>query len=223
MNTLFSNTIRTILLFGVLLGLGLSLDVQADIERQWQFKVFLDDREIGYHKVSLIPEEEGRRVSVEARFKVKFLFITAYRYEHKTEELWEGSCLTDIQSRTDDNGKKLFVRASSASNDFELVTHDGMQQLDGCVRSFAYWAPELLKTQRLLNTQTGEYQEVEVLELGDNPIEIEGEMVDARQYRLLIEDFSIDLWYTPDMDWLALQSITEGGHRLRYLPTSRVF
>lgn len=223
MNNTIRHMIRSILLLSVFLGLGLSLDVQADTEQQWQFRVYLNDREIGYHKVRLIPEEEGRRVSVEASFKVKFLFVTAYRYTHQTEELWQGSCLADIQSRTDDNGKQLFVRANSSSDAFTLTTHDGEQELDGCVRSFAYWDPELLKARRLLNTQTGEYQEVEVLDLGDNPIEIEGEMVDARQYRLLIEDFNIDLWYTPDMHWLALQSVTDGGHQLRYLPESRVF
>ena len=201
----------------------IAIEAQANTEKQWQFRVFLDDKEIGYHKVRLSPEEDGRRVSVEAKFDVKFFFITAYRYDHQTEEFWEGACLRDIQSRTDNNGEQLFIRKQAEGNNFTLETHDGQQELQGCVRSFAYWDPELLKTSRLLNTQTGEYQDVEIIELGNNPIEIEGRMVEAIQYRLMIEGSSIDLWYTPDMNWLALQSITEGGYRLSYYPAGEAF
>lgn len=223
MNRKIKDSIRATLLLTVFLLAGISVDVHASEQRQWKFRVFLDDREIGYHTVRLSPEEEGRRISVEASFKVKVLFITAYRYEHQTEELWQGSCLADIDSSTNDNGKQLFVRADTNSSDFRLLTHNGRQDIDGCVRSFAYWDPELLKSQRLLNTQTGEYQEVETMDLGNSPLEIDGRTVDARQYRLLTDDFSIDLWYTPDMDWLALQSMTDSGHRLRYLPAGQVF
>jgi hypothetical protein len=201
----------------------IAIEAQANTEKQWQFRVFLDDKEIGYHKVRLTPEEDGRRVSVEAKFDVKFFFITAYRYDHQTEEFWEGACLTDIQSRTDNNGEQLFIRKQPEGNNFTLETHDGQQELQGCVRSFAYWDPELLKTSRLLNTQTGEYQDVEIIEMGNNPIEIDGRLVEAVQYRLMIEGRSIDLWYTPEMDWLALKSMTEGGYRLSYYPAGETF
>lgn len=212
-----------ILLLTVFLLIGASFDAQASDEKQWQFRVYLDEREIGQHTVRLVTEGDQKRVNVEANFNVKFLFVTAYRYDHKTEELWEGSCLADILSHTDDNGEEMFVRAEPGVNGILLNTHKGTQKLNGCVRSFAYWDPELLKTRRLLNTQTGEYQEVEIVELGNKPIRIDGERVNARQYRLSVEDYHIDLWYTPDMNWLALQSITESGYRLRYLPDRRMF
>lgn len=222
MNGLMKSVLMSFSLFAVFVMAGLSFDVQANTERQWQFRVFLDDREIGYHRVRMTPEADGRRVSVEANFKVKVLFITAYRYEHQTEELWKGSCLANIDSRTDDNGKELYIQSQAGTSALMVETHDGAQELEGCIRSFAYWDPELLKTNRLLNTQTGEYQAVEVVELGESPIEIDGELVEALQYRILIEDSSIDLWYTPEMDWLALQSITDGGYRIRYLPAREV-
>lgn len=222
MNGLIKSVFMSFSLFTVLIMAGLSYEVQANTDREWQFRVFLDDREIGYHRVRMTPEEGGKRVSVEANFKVKVLFITAYRYEHQTEEFWKGSCLADIDSRTDDNGKDLYIQSQSGTDEFVVDTHDGSQALEGCIRSFAYWDPELLKASRLLNTQTGEYQAVEVVELGESPIEIDGEFVKALQYRILVEDRSIDLWYTPEMDWLALQSITDGGYQIRYLPAKGV-
>jgi hypothetical protein len=41
----------------------------------------------------------------------------------------------------------------------------------------------------------------------------------ARQYRLTGSQLSIDLWYSSAGDWLALESITEGGRHLRYVLT----
>ena len=206
----------------ILLFLGMSIDVRASTEKEWQFRVYLDDKEIGYHRVQMIPEDDRKRVTVEARFDVKFFFINAYSYDHRTEEVWKGSCLADIQSHTDDNGEQLFVRKLPQAKGFTLITHQGEQQLDGCVRSFAYWDPELLKASRLLNTQTGEYEKVQVLRLGDTSIEIGGRSVEAIQYRLVIGERSIDLWYTPDMNWLALQSMTDGGYRISYYPAGEV-
>ena len=201
---------------------GLS-EALATTEKNWQFRVFLDGEEIGYHKVHLSHEGDEKRVRVEANFKVNFLFITAYRYQHETEEIWQGSCLAEIQSSTNDNGEQLFIRSLNADQGFAIQTHNGQQQLQGCVRSFAYWDPELLKADRLLNTQTGEYQQVKMIELGNQPIEIDGQNVDAWQYRLLVEDKSIDLWYTSDRNWIALKSITEGGYRISYYPSAKVY
>jgi len=45
---------------------------------------------------------------------------------------------------------------------------------------------------------------------------VRGEPVAAYRYRLSGEDLKIDLWYSPDNHWLALESTLEGGRKLRY-------
>jgi hypothetical protein len=47
---------------------------------------------------------------------------------------------------------------------------------------------------------------------------IEDNRIEARHFRLVVEDRTIDLWYTNDMHWLALESVTDSGSLLRYLP-----
>lgn len=203
----------------VALALGAPFATQGMTAKKWDFRVLLDDKEIGYHRVSVSPEADGARVSVEARFDVKFLFVTAFRYAHEADEVWKGSCLAELEARTDNNGSRLAVSAEPAADGLSLRTAEGHKhEIPGCVRSFAYWDPALLQSDRLLNTQTGEYQQVRVLNLGDSPVDINGKPVDARQYRLLVDEAAIDLWYTPDMDWLALESVTKDGYRLSYLP-----
>lgn len=194
-----------------------------DLQKKWQFRVFLDDREIGYHRVTLNSEQQTKRVSVEADFKVKFLFFTAFRYQHTAEEVWSESCLTDIDAKTNNNGDSLYLKKNNEKTGFELITHAGEQALEGCVRSFAYWDVDLLKTGQLLNTQSGEIEAVQLRQLGDSVLEFEGNSIPAIKYRLSLEDKSIDLWYSEDMNWLALQSETEGGYQLSYYSESMAF
>ncbi len=196
----------------------LPLNASAFSEKHWNFKVFLDDKEIGKHAVHVIEDQDFRKVTVDANFKVKFLFFTAYQYQHRAEEKWQGSCLKHIEVRTDNNGDDLFVRKTSDSNDFIVETHAGTQQLGDCVRSFAYWDLDLLRAKKLLNTQTGEYESVEIVELGEDQFEVDGQAIDSLRYRLVVGDKEVDLWYTADMNWLALQSTLEDGYRLKYQP-----
>jgi hypothetical protein len=82
--------------------------------------------------------------------------------------------------------------------------------------TFAYWNPEFLEQAALLNPQDGAYLEVEV----DGPVmvalEMDGRSVEARRFHLDTEDLDITVWYSPQGDWLALESPAKGGRKLRY-------
>ena len=184
--------------------------------QQWRFKVFLDEQMIGYHKVMLNPDKTRATVQIEANFDVKFLFFTAYRYRHKNQEIWQNNCLETIESRTNDNGDIFYVNGLREQQGLTLYTHEGTQTLPGCVRTFAYWDPRLLQANRLLNAQTGEYLDVDIRLLGVEPLVIADQTITARRYRLLAENIEIDLWYSENMHWLALQTTTDSGRQLRY-------
>ena len=184
----------------------------------WKFRVMLDDTPIGYHRVKISREENRKTVHTQANFDVRILFIPVYSYEHETREHWEDNCLVGIDSTTDDNGDDYFISSARNQAQLELETQDGMAALDGCVRTFAYWDIELLKSERLLNTQTGEYEPVSVSDLGKAVLTVDEEEIEARLFRLVGEKMTIDLWYNDEMHWLALESVTESGAVLRYLP-----
>ena len=188
----------------------------TQVPQQWRFQVFLDDQQIGYHTVTVNPEKTRATVQIEANFDVKFLFFTAYRYRHNNREIWENDCLNTIESRTNDNGDTFFVSGQSQNQRLDLDTPQGTQSLQGCVRTFAYWDPRLLQARRLLNSQTGEYLDVNINFIGNEALIINGNSVFAKRYRLEAEDIVIDLWYSESMQWLALQTTTESGNQLRY-------
>ena len=53
--------------------------------------------------------------------------------------------------------------------------------------------------------------------MGEEKITVRGAPVQAKRYRITGPKNPIDLWYSADNNWLALQSTLEGGRRLRYL------
>lgn len=184
--------------------------------REWNFTAYLDDSEIGYHRFALTQSGPERELLSEARFNVKFLFIDAYRYAHEAREQWRGDCLARIDTTTDDNGKAHRVHGTLTADGLRIDASTEQTLLPQCVMSFAYWNPDFLKQTRLLNAQNGEYLDVRVKALGPDTIAVRGQVTPARRYQLSARDLDIELWYSPTGDWLALDSITADGKRLRY-------
>ena len=185
--------------------------------RNWRFRVYLDDKEIGSHTFSVQKTTDQIEVTSSARFDVKVLFINAYQYRHEAKEIWRDDCLTDLSARTDDNGTQLSVKAVQSTVGLNVSTEKKKFNLSGCVMSFAYWNPLMLQQTRLLNSQTGEYEQVIIKPMSATTLQISGKAQVAQHYRLTGKKLQIDLWYAPDGTWLALESMTEQGARLRYV------
>lgn len=188
----------------------------------WRFEVLLDDKQIGYHEFS-VTKADGRQVlETQASFDVKFLFITAFRYRHQNTEIWDDGCLLSIAAATNSNGDLLEVSGRQLDDTFRVSRESGEATLESCVRTFAYWNPEILKADKLLNSQTGEYESVSVEFEGEDSVVVDGSPVDALRYRLIAEAGEIKLWYSRDAArrWLALEAPARGGRTLRYRPVA---
>ncbi|MBT7545316.1 MAG: hypothetical protein HN612_08255 [Kordiimonadaceae bacterium] len=182
----------------------------------WNFKVFYGDKEIGEHHFSLKKEGDKRRVMIEADFNIDILFINVYSYKHKNTEIWEGSCLSTIESITDDNGEAFITNGKYENGVFKINSKQGTNEVVGCVSTFAYWDKSFLDNEVLLNSQTGEIVDVDISFVADEKILIRDKLVNAKKYKLKSDKLNIDLWYSDENQWLALNSITEDGTNLRY-------
>jgi len=181
-----------------------------------EFKVYLNDKEVGKHLYTISEADGVRRVKSEANFTYKILFIPAYRYEHSNSEQWVDDCLLDFNARTNANGKDIQASGELGESGFTVRNADGRVELPECVMSFAYWDPGFLEQPRLLNPQTGEYVEVSVEQLEQEVLDVRGESVPALKYRLTAYEVDLTLWYSEEDQWLALESIAKGGHVIRY-------
>ena len=193
----------------------------ASASDRWEFEVLLNDKEIGQHTFDVSRTEDGRRLETEASFDVKFLFVTAFRYRHQNIELWADGCLSSIDAFTTSNGEEFAVSGGATADSFDVESKRGSESLSGCVQTFAYWNPEILDADRLLNSQTGEYEDVEVVYAGADTVQVGGTAIDADRYTMTAKGGDISLWYArDDKRWLALEAPAKGGRTIRYRPVS---
>ncbi len=190
---------------------------------EWNFVAALNDKPIGNHRFSVTGSGETRRLVGEANFEVKFIGISAYRYEHTVVEKWRGNCLVDLASKTDDDGKVTRVRAQSegaagSGDDALLVSIDNAAgaALQGCVMSFAYWNPAIQTQTRLFNAQTGKVEKVQVARAGSGEIDVRGKATPAMRWRITGATNPIDVWYSETGEWIGLDSLVDGGRKLSY-------
>ena len=198
------------------LSVSLTSHAQTPTQKSYNFKVFLDDDEIGVQRFFVSSEGTRSQIEVKARFDVTYFLIPFYSYRHTNSETWEGNCLKEIRAETNDNGESFFVRGTRQDGQTQLQTHAGKSSLEGCVKTFAYWNLTLLQSDQLLNSQTGELQPVQISMVGKETISVRGVPTDTEHHRIVSDKFTIDLWYTMNHEWVALQSTTKDGGTLRY-------
>lgn len=205
-------------LLGLLTCLGsASQQAWSAASQTYDFKVFLGKDEIGRQRFDVSTEGEQTEVRVDAQFTVKFLYITVYTYRHTNVETWERTCLREIRAKTNDNGESFFVNGIFQNGQLQVQTQAGTWIGEGCIRTFAYWNPEWITGERLLNSQTGEHQPASILTVGEETIPVQGVPTRTTHRRIVTDKFTIDLWYTLNGRWVALHSTTKKGDILRYV------
>ena len=219
MNQLVSKTLPLLLI--VISGSLLSVtnNAWAIAEQELNFKVWLDDREIGRHDVRISEENQQTSVFSKVKFKVKMMFINLFSYNHQAEEKWDGDCLASIDTYTKSNGREYFVKGQQQANAFQLSREVTKQPridetLSPCIGTYAYWDLSRLQRDQLLNTQTGEVDPADLISEGKQPIPRLDRVADT--YRLKTDNPDIRLWYSDDGEWLALETDTD-GRRLVYI------
>ena len=191
--------------------------VETDLGASWQFDVSLDGKPIGSHSFDVRRQGAETIMTTEASFDVKFLFVTAFRYRHQNTEVWRDDCLLSIDASTVSNGKEQVVRGTVEEDSFKLQSTESPNTLPSCIQTFAYWNPSMLASTRLLNSQTGVYEDVSVTLEGRDEVSVAGSPVDALRYRLSAQTGDITLWYSADDNtWLGLEAPAKGGRKLLY-------
>lgn len=185
-------------------------------EQEWEFRVLLDGSEIGTHQFELQNRGDSKLLQSIASFDVRFLFFSAFRYRHENTEQWSDGCLVDIEAKTVTNGKTQTVQGARNGDSFVVERGDQKVELPPCVMTFAYWNPSFLEQPRLLNPQTGEFLDVEVESMPAETLTVRGEQRQAQRYRLNAKGMDVQLWYSQDNEWLALESVAKGGRIIRY-------
>ena len=176
----------------------------------WEFDAILNDKVIGQHTFIY---EDGKTVS-NANFKFEYFFMD-FIYQHKSTETWEDSCLKTITSKTDDDGDLYEVSGHIGTYQFLVTTNNKATELPSCVMTFAYGNPKILEQKKLMNSQNGEYLDVDIQFLREENHVVKGKDILTTLWQIKSKDDDKDLlvhlWYDENMNWVSLKSQTPIG------------
>ncbi len=181
------------------------------------FNVYRNDTNIGYHKVTIKEFNETTNVSIEIKFKVKFLGFTLYEYFHVNNEEWKNDKLFSIQTKTIKNNESLFCNISKNSG--KLFTVGSKNKIDYSLDSISssYWNYRLVETQainKMINTQDCSLISMKIKKIGKEKI-YNGDL-EAFHYKIIGKEsggdtLDIDIWYDNMRNWVKLIFIKDGS------------
>lgn len=205
-------------IFKILSLLAVTLSINTASANEWNFDVYLNDSKMGEHKFVL---SDASELTSTANFKVKILFFNAYQYEHSAVETWQGDCLSTLSAHTVEDKVITNVNAKLSAQTLRVDDGKTKQNLPACSMTFAYWNPKIVEQSKLLNPQNSEYLDTKFSKLGTEQIEVRGKKISATHYQLLGSlagkpKLNIELWYNAANEWVALQSTTPEGYKIRY-------
>ena len=112
--------------------------VDAQTGQIWDFRVLLDDKDIGAHTFVVSMQGDTEVLESRAEFDVRVLLLRVYRCRHENTEVWRNGCLARITAQTDDNGEPYQVSGERRDAIFNVVTLESVQTLaQDCVMTVA--------------------------------------------------------------------------------------
>ena len=199
----------------LVLGLFLALmvndstgSVEGNIE-VFNFKVLLDDREVGRH--TFVVEDSGNQVAVTSEASMDFtvLLVKKVEYRHQASEIWQNGCLLEFKSSTQRNNKSVHMSGKLVDDTFVINHEQGETSLGTCIKSFPYWRPKWLEGEFLLNVETGKYAPVSLQSKTDS-------LTQSTYKTISLPKTEIRLEYDKAGDWQQLESDLKIVGTLRY-------
>jgi hypothetical protein len=203
--------IRSLIIVSFLLATSqvVTAELEGASSRFLDFDVFLNDREVGQHQFELLQRGESTEVSSTMALDFKVFKIKRVKYLHQANETWQSGCLVSLQSQTEKQGNVFAIEASTDQAGLVVQRPKETETLTGCVRGFAYWNPQWLQGDNLLNAETG----INV------PVVISSQIFEKdsiTHIKIASAKFDIDLQYDAAGEWLALETELLIGGILRY-------
>ena len=153
------------------------------------FAAFRNGERIGTHKLDFQRDANRLVVSTSIDLAVKMMGFTAYRYTHRSREVWVGDELWSLESSTDDDGKPYSVRIARDGESLvvDRLTPDAKDRvreiLPAGTLPSTHWNVRQTRQSSLLNSQKGTIERIRVTPIGRDSVRTATATVEATHYR----------------------------------------
>ncbi|HEY7689976.1 MAG TPA: DUF6134 family protein [Dongiaceae bacterium] len=172
--------------------------------RMLKFRVLWKGEDIGYHNVAITPTADGgMTVKTKIDMKVKIGFITAFRYEHDSTEVWQDGLLKSLVSKTNDDGDDLAMKGELVGGVFKAVGPKGpfVAPADSLTTN-CMWLPELVDEKKLIDAQNGVVVSLVSKPLGTDHVVVRGKDRETERHSIRTPFVAGNLWYDEAGNWV---------------------
>ena len=141
--------------------------------------------DLGYHQVRFSRSGDRLTVDTEIMLRVRFGFITVFRYTQENREIWVDGRLISMESRTDDNGDRFEVSARAAEDGLRVTGSGGDYIAPADTIPGSYWNIAMLDRPEVLHTQNGELTPIDTRFLGRQTVAAGPPPNPARHHRII--------------------------------------
>lgn len=180
------------------------------------FDVYRKGNLVGEHRVSFERLTDGR-IQATSRFEIaiKVLFITAYRYTYDSIGIWQDNEMLSMSARVNDNGDEVTLEAIRTDTGYDIAGRDGAYTAEAPLFPTTHWNTGILTQSRVLNTLTGNLDEVTITPSGQEMVLTNAGEVEATKF-VYTGELDVTVWYDAEGRWVNMRFPGKDGTEITY-------
>ncbi|MFO0998658.1 MAG: DUF6134 family protein [Alphaproteobacteria bacterium] len=182
----------------------------------FEYRIDRDGSPIGKQRLTVTQHGDKTTVSIDVKVQVKVAFVTVYRYEQARSETWQGDRLTALDTRTNDNGDKLFLKGHANASDFAIETEKGHTTAPLGLVPASYWNIATVDQKRLLDVEDGRVLNITVTAGTNESVDLGSRQIQARYFQIA-GDVDKELWYDPSGVLLKIRFKARDGSLIEFV------
>lgn len=179
------------------------------------FEVKRNGKPVGRHSITFRGDEADMSVEVRFEIAIPILFFATYEYLYKSSARWQDGELISLQATTDDDGDVTNVVAVSQGDAIMVTGPEGEVSVGRPLFPTNHWNPDVLGQDRVLNTITGEIDQVSISEVGVEEISTERGTIEATRYAYG-GDLMTEVLYDAERNWVGMEFEAKDGSTISY-------
>ncbi len=180
-------------------------DAAVGAERRLVFEIRTGTQRVGRHEVRFLPHPRGGfevRTAIDVR--VRFAFLTLYRYRHRVREWWRGGLMRALEVEAENTRERRELVGTPEGDAILVRTPAGVRTIPlGAMTDIAFWNPAIVRQERLLDTWDGDLVRVRGRPGTTDRVTVGERTVEAVRHRLESENGRVaDVWYDAAGEWV---------------------
>ena len=181
------------------------------------FDVVRNGELVGKHVTTFSREKSSVIVESQMNMNITFMMIPVYSFDYRSIERWSDGRLSHLDVTVKDGTDHIKISSIPTSTGLTITTPSGTYSFDSPIISTNHWNADVVRQSRVLNTLTGNINQVKIRKRGEERIPVKGSSILATRYDYFGELTNTSVWYDAKGRWSKLEFIARDGSTVEYI------